>query len=169
MSEGTLGKLVSKAGEVISDLAQKSCVDAVKDGSNSQVQAYTKLTATNLDGFNAFNEAFLHQDLDGIMANMTDDPIFDAPNPQPNGMCIKGAFLVRTVWELTFKAGVTFEVEEAFVTGDRAVTRWVAYRTVDGKKLSLRGSDVFHMKDGKVAAKITYSKADDFLGISLPT
>ena len=167
MSDGPLGKVVSKVAKEVVGYLEKRCVS--EEESNSSVQAYTDQTVKNVAGFNAFNEAFMKQDIDGIMANMTDDPIFDAPNPQPDGTCIKGSTLVRLVWEMTFKAGVTFQVEEAFVTGDRAVTRWVAYRTVEGKRLSLRGADVFYMKDGKVAAKLTYSKADDFLGISLPS
>lgn len=166
MSDGTLGKVVSKVGEAVAGYLEKSCVS--KEDSDSSVQAYTDQTIKNAAGFQAFNEAFLRQDIDGIMAAMTDEPIFDMPNPQPDGTCIKGAIPVRLVWEFLFKAGVTFQLEEAFLTGDRAVTRWIAFRTVDGEKRSLRGADVFYMKDGKVAAKLTYSKADDFLGISIP-
>lgn len=167
MSEGTLDNLVSKAGEVWTRLTQKSCLGA--EESNSQVQAYTEETVANAAGFATFNEAFLRQDVDAVMAAMTDDPIFDAPTLQPDGTCFKGRLLVRAVWEKVFKSGITFEVEESFVTGDRAVVRWMAHAEVDGQQQSLRGVDVFHLKGGKVAAKLTYSKADSFLGMTIPT
>jgi ketosteroid isomerase-like protein len=166
MSEGTLESLVAKAGEVWTAVTHKSCIAAEEN--NSQVQAYTAETLANAEGFAAFNKAFMSGDVDGVMAAMSDDPIFDAPNPQPDGTCFKGTTLVRLVWEMVFKAGITFEVEEMFMTGDRAVVRWNASREVDGKPQTLRGVDIFYLKGGKVAAKLTYSKADSFLGMGNP-
>lgn len=165
MSEGKLGEILEKAGMAWSRLTHKSCVDA--EASQSQLQAFTDETVANAAGFAAFNDAFMRGDVDAVMAAMTDDPIFDAPNPQPDGMCFRGRLMVRAVWEIVFKSGVRFETEESFVIGDRAVVRWVAHLQVNGEDQTLRGADVFHLEGGKVAAKLTYSKADAFPG--LPT
>jgi len=145
---------------------QKSCRDSVAD--KSQVEAYTEATAKNAAGFDAFNTAFFKKDLDGVMAAMTDNPIFDAPNPQPDGTCYQGRLAVKAVWEIIFKSGVQFEVEESFSTGDRAVVRWAASLTENGTTQTLRGVDVFQLENGKVAAKLTYSKAESFLGLPNP-
>jgi ketosteroid isomerase-like protein len=167
MAEGPLEELVDKIGAVWTKLTQKSCLDA--EQSSSQVQAYTQETVANAAGFAAFSEAFLRQDVDAVMAAMSDDPIFDAPSPQPDGTCFKGRLLVRAIWDIVFKSGITFEIEEMFMTGDRAVLRWVASREVDGKKETLRGADIFYLQGGKVTAKLTYSKADSFLGLKNPS
>ncbi|HVR39226.1 MAG TPA: nuclear transport factor 2 family protein [Thermoanaerobaculia bacterium] len=157
---------MSKAGEVWNKLPHGGCVSP--EEAKSSVQSYTDETIANTAGFNAFNEAFLKQDIDAIMANMTDDPVFEAPFFQPNGICFKGVLLVRLAWELTFKVGITFEVQESFSTGDRGVVRWNASAQVDGKKQTLSGCDVFYLKGGKVAAKLTYSKTDNFFGVKIP-
>lgn len=166
MSNETFENLISKAGAAWSRATHRSCIAA--QASSSDVQAYTDETVANAAGFAAFNDAFMRQDVDGIMDAMSDDPIFDAPNPLPDGTCFKGKLFVRAAWMLVFAYGVKFEIEESFVTGDRGVLRWMASREVDGKTISVRGADVFHLKNGKVAAKLTYSKAESFLEISMP-
>lgn len=163
MSDGTLETIVSTIRGTFDVLTHKNCVDA--EAGPSEVQAYTDLTVTNAEGFAAFNDAFMKQDVAAIMATMSSNPIFDAPNPQPGGTCFQGTVLVELVWKMVFAFGVSFTVEDAFMTGDRACVRWAAKRTVDGKEETLRGCDIFHLKDGKVAAKLTYSKADSFLGL----
>jgi len=52
-----------------------------------------------------------------------------------------------------------FETEEIFAAGDRCVLRWL-YRWVDGagKPGHIRGVDVFRVRDGKVAEKLSYVK-----------
>lgn len=54
-----------------------------------------------------------------------------------------------------------FDTEEMFAVGDRCVFRW-NYRWVDedGMPGHLRGIDVFRVRDGKVAEKLVYAKAN---------
>jgi len=47
-----------------------------------------------------------------------------------------------------------FELEELFACGDRCTTRW-RYSWGDGH---IRGVDVFRVRDGKVAEKLSYVK-----------
>jgi len=51
-----------------------------------------------------------------------------------------------------------FEAEEVIVSGNRATVLWVYSKMRKGHPWHLRGVDVFTVRDGKVAAKLTYVK-----------
>ena len=104
----------------------------------------------------AFSAAVDRHDVDAIMAVMTDDCVFENSGPAPDGERAEGQAAVRAVWERLFRASPTgkFEREEVIVTGDRAVTRWKA--TWDGGHV--RGIDLFRVRDGKIAEKLSYMK-----------
>ncbi len=103
-----------------------------------------------------FNETFNRRDIDAVMALMTDDVVFDSTGPAPDGERHEGAAAVRAVWEALFAASPTarFEAEEMVVAGDRATVRW-RYDWGDGH---VRGIDLFRVRDGKVAEKLSYVK-----------
>ena len=109
---------------------------------------------------NKFNEAFNRHDVDAIMAAMTADCVFENTRPAPDGERVEGAAAVRAAWEALFARSpdARFETEEMFATGDRCVVRWI-YRWVrDGKAGRIRGIDVFRVRDGLVAEKLSYVK-----------
>ena len=103
-----------------------------------------------------FNEAFGRHDVDGTMALMTDDVIFDNTSPPPDGERFEGQDAVRAYWQQLFQSSpnARFEAEETVVMGDRAVVRW-CYSWGSGH---VRGIDLFKVRDGKVAEKISYVK-----------
>jgi uncharacterized protein (TIGR03086 family) len=103
-----------------------------------------------------FNDAFNRHDVDGVMALMTDDCVFDATGPAPDGQRFEGQDEVRAEWERLFEASPTarFETEEIIAAGDRAVVRWT-YHFGDGH---VRGMDVLQIRDGRVAEKRSYVK-----------
>ena len=103
-----------------------------------------------------FNEAFNRHDIDAIMALMTDDVVFENTSPGPDGERHEGQAAVRAAWEGFFAASPNahFETEELFAAGDRAVFRW-RYSWGDGH---VRGIDLFQVRDGKVAEKLSYVK-----------
>lgn len=107
-----------------------------------------------------FNAAFAHHDVDGIMAAMTEDCLFD-DTPPPDGEQHCGRAAVRRTWDQFFAGSpnARFETEEMFVAGDRAVVRW-RYLWIDdtGAKGHVRGVDIFRVRDGKVAEKLAYVK-----------
>lgn len=108
-----------------------------------------------------FSAAFGAGDVDAIMALMTDDCVFEATGPAPNGGRYEGQTAVRRVWEELFggTAGAGFDEEESFVSGDRAVLRWrYAWTNGDGSPGHVRGVDVLRLRDGKVAEKLSYVK-----------
>ena len=73
-----------------------------------------------------FSAAFGRGDVDAIMALMTDDCVFEATGPAPDGVLHEGAGKVRAVWEELFgqTPDPAFTEEESFVSGDRGVLRW---------------------------------------------
>jgi ketosteroid isomerase-like protein len=103
-----------------------------------------------------FNEAFGRHDVDAVMALMTEDCIFENTLPVPDGERHVGQRDVRKFWEKFFQESpnASFETEEMVVAGDRAVVRW-RFDWGDGH---IRGIDLFKVRDGKVAEKLSYVK-----------
>jgi ketosteroid isomerase-like protein len=114
------------------------------------------LSASTEATINAFNEAFGRHDVDGVMALMTDDCIFENTLPTPDGERHVGRPAVRKFWEKFFteSPNASFETEEMVVAGDRAAVRW-RFDWGDGH---IRGIDLFKVRDGKVAEKLSYVK-----------
>jgi len=102
-----------------------------------------------------FGEAFDRHDVPAVMALMTDDCVFEDTSPS-HGVRHAGQAAVQAAWEALFAASPSahFDTEEGIVTGDRATYRW-CYRFDGG---SVRGVDVFRVRDGKVAEKLSYVK-----------
>lgn len=103
-----------------------------------------------------FNEAFNAHDVDAVMALMTDDVVFENTSPFPDGARYEGQEAVRAFW-VSFFAGAPaahFDAEETVIAGDRATVRW-RYSWGDGH---IRGIDLFRVRDGRVAEKLSYVK-----------
>ena len=107
-----------------------------------------------------FNEAFNRHDVDAIMALMTEDVVFENTRPAPNGERVEGAVRVRAAWEALFARSpeARFETEEIFTAGDRCVVRWVYHWIRDGKAGHVRGVDIFRVRGGRIAEKLSYVK-----------
>ena len=108
-----------------------------------------------------FNAAFNRRDVDAIMAAMTEDVVFENTGPAPDGERFAGQQAVRAFWERLFGAApeTVFTAEEAFATGDRCVVRWVYHWSGTGTTPGhVRGVDLFRVRDGKVAEKLSYVK-----------
>jgi ketosteroid isomerase-like protein len=104
----------------------------------------------------AFNEAFGRHDVDAVMALMTDDCIFENTLPTPDGQRHVGQKAVRAFWTKFFQDSpqAAFEAEEMVIAGDRATVLW-RFDWGDGH---IRGIDLFKVRDGKVAEKLSYVK-----------
>ena len=104
----------------------------------------------------AFHDAFNRHDVNAIMALMTDDCVFENTSPAPDGERYEGQAAVRGMWERLFTASpdAYFEIEDIFAAGDRGVIRW----RYDWGSGHVRGVDVFRVRDGKVAEKLSYVK-----------
>jgi ketosteroid isomerase-like protein len=119
---------------------------------------YAKQDSTEMDALSvveAFGTAWAQHDLDAALAMVTDDCVFDATGPAPDGTRCVGVDAVRAAWKLLFDdPNSRFEAEETFQAGDRVVQRWTY--NFDGGHV--RGVDLFRIRDGKVAEKLSYVK-----------
>lgn len=119
------------------------------------------LTQLTLSTLRLFNEAVNRHDLDGTMELMTADCIFENTSPAPDGERFEGQAAVRIFWEEFFKSSpqAHFEFEETFASGGRAFVRWLyRWQQADGLTGHVRGVDIFIIRAGKVAEKLSYVK-----------
>lgn len=108
-----------------------------------------------------FENRFNSRDFDGIMADMTDDCVFEHIGAEGHSFGRhQGQKAVRAVWHALEEVfpGYRFEVDDVFAAGDRGACRWtVRWTQPDGTAASLRGADIFRFRDGLIAEKITYT------------
>ena len=125
------------------------------------MQSANMLSLATLEAVARFNKAVNQHDLEATMALMTDDCIFENTYPPPDGKRFEGQDAVRGFWKEFFESSprARFEFEETFASGERAFARWL-YRWTDekGQPGHIRGVDVFRIRDGKVAEKLSYVK-----------
>jgi ketosteroid isomerase-like protein len=119
------------------------------------------VTRATIATIEEFNGAFARHDADAVASLMTDDCVFENTFPAPDGTRYLGPDANRSFWSDFFKGSpqAKFETEEMFACGDRCVVRWT-YRWVDesGQPGHVRGVDVFRVRGGKVAEKLSYVK-----------
>ena len=103
----------------------------------------------------AFSAEWANHDLDAALALVTEDCVFDATGPAPDGTRHVGRDAIRTAWQAIFDdRSSKFDAEETFASGDRVVQLW-RYSWGDGH---VRGVDVFRVRGDKVAEKFSYVK-----------
>ncbi len=103
-----------------------------------------------------FNDAFNRHDVAAMMELTSEDTVFENTYPAPDGTAISGKQAVTKFWEDFFRESpkAHIEIEEIFGFGNRCVMRW-RYTWGDGH---VRGVDVFTLKDGLIAEKLSYVK-----------
>ena len=108
-----------------------------------------------------FNEAFNRHDVAGMMELMSEDCVFENTDPAPDGTVYAGKARVTQFWQDFFRDSpqAHIEVEEIFGLGMRCIMRW-RYEWVDaaGTKGHVRGVDIFQVKNGLIAEKLSYVK-----------
>src|SRR5579862_3869700 len=113
------------------------------------------MATSPIDVVAAFGEAWGAHDLEATLAMITDDCVFEATGPAPDGVRHVGPVAIREAWKAIFDdTNAKFEAEETFPGGDRVVQRW-RYSWQGGH---VRGVAVFKVRDGKVAEKLSYVK-----------
>ena len=107
-----------------------------------------------------FNEAFNSHDVDALTELLTDDTVFENTSPPPDGTRIEGKAAVLDFWRSWFakNADAAFDAEDIIICDNRAVVRWIYRKVRDGQPWHIRGVDVFTVRGGRVAAKLSYVK-----------
>jgi ketosteroid isomerase-like protein len=107
-----------------------------------------------------FTDAFNRDDLDGVMAMMAEDAVYE----EFTGTVSRGKPAIRAAFEPQFRGDfgkMRFETEDLFAdaaTG-RALIRWVCRLETRRGPAAWRGLDILHFEDGLVTQKLTYAKA----------
>lgn len=107
-----------------------------------------------------FHEAVNAWDGPAIADAITDDCRFVSTMP-PDGDAYEGATAVVDFFTRMFETSRArvFEMEDLIVAGDRAVLLWNhRWTDLDGGSGNVRGVDVFRVREGKVAEKLSYVK-----------
>jgi len=108
-----------------------------------------------------FTDAFNREDLDGVMAFMADDAVYD----QFNGARAEGKAAIREAFVPQFRGDygtMRFLTEDLFVdtSSGKAMISWLCTLERDGVTRGWRGLDVLHFAGRLVKEKHTYAKAD---------
>ena len=106
--------------------------------------------------------AFDRHDLDGIMAHFADDAVFEGPRgPHPWGQRFVGHDAVRAAFAERFAGipDIRYQQDEHFVDGDRGASEWTLSGTAtDGRRIEVRGCDLWTLRDGRIVKKDSYWK-----------
>ncbi len=108
-----------------------------------------------LDAFNA-------HDLDAVMRFFVEDCLLEMPRgPDPWARRFEGRDQVREALAGRFAGipDVHYGEDRHWVSGSRGCSEWLLTgTTTGGKRVEVRGCDLFEFRDGKVARKDSYWK-----------
>jgi ketosteroid isomerase-like protein len=109
-----------------------------------------------------FNTVWNGHDLDGILAMMADDVVFEASfGKDPWGARVVGRPAVREFLEDMFRRipDVRWDEIRHFACPKLAVVEWLTTGTPKGgTRYEVQGCDVLALRNGKIAAKRSYRK-----------
>ncbi len=110
----------------------------------------------------AITRAFDEHDLDAILAHFASDAVFEGPRgPEPYGQRWVGIDAIREGFAARFAGipDVRYTNDAHFVDGDRGASEWtLSGTTTDGRRIEVRGCDLWTFRDGKVVKKDSFWK-----------
>ena len=116
----------------------------------------------SVETLKAITDAFNAHDLNAIMEFFADDCSFDMPRGrEPWGQRFTGKTAVRDGLAARFQGlpDVHYGDDRHWVSGDRGVSEWLLSGTTpDGRRVRIRGCDLWEFRDGKVVRKDSYWK-----------
>jgi len=116
--------------------------------------------ATLADLVVRFTEAFNANDLEGVLALMAEDAVYE----EFAGAINHGKAAIRAAFVPQFRGDfgkMRFDAEDLFVDADsgKALIRWVCRLETKRGPAGWRGLDILHVENGLVTQKLTYAKA----------
>ena len=118
-----------------------------------------KETETTIALIRHFDEiAFNAHDVDAMMADMTEDAVCETIGGPYAGRG-EGQAAGRALWEALFAAfpDGRLETDDMFACGNRCSYSWTLRWTKDdGTVGEIHGTDIYTVRDGKIAYKKTY-------------
>lgn len=117
-------------------------------------------TATTLAVITRFEAGFNTRDFDAIVADMTEDAVFEHVAPADQAV---GRFEGRAALRAAFAAmdehfpNYDLRATDIFANGDRAACQWeITWDQPDGTRAHARGADLFRMRGDKILEKLSY-------------
>lgn len=98
-------------------------------------------------------------DVDAILDAMTDDAVYENLGDDVDSGRHEGKVAIRTAFDAVFAAypDCHSETDDIFASGNRCCYCWtMRWTETDGSEGTSHGTDVFTVRDGKVAYKKTY-------------
>ena len=116
--------------------------------------------ATLADLVVRFTDAFNANDLEGVMALMAEDAVYE----EFTGVINRGKAAIRAAFVPQFRGDfgkMRFDAEDLFVdaTSGKALIRWVCRLETKRGPAGWRGLDILHVENGLVTQKLTYANA----------
>jgi len=109
-----------------------------------------------------FNTVWNGHDIEGILAQMTDDVVFEASfGKDPWGTRISGTRNVREFLKDMFERipDVRWDERRRFARPECVVVEWLTTGSpLGGTRYEVEGCDILTLRDGKIAAKRSYRK-----------
>jgi ketosteroid isomerase-like protein len=109
-----------------------------------------------------FNTVWNGHDIEGILAMMTDDVVFEASfGKEPWGARAVGKTAVREFLEAMFQRipDVRWDEIRHFACPEQATVEWLTSGTPrGGTRYEVQGCDILALRGGKIAAKRSYRK-----------
>ncbi len=108
-----------------------------------------------------FNDALNAHNVDKMMQFMTEDCVFENTYPAPDGTRYEGQPAVRAFWDDFMRTSrePRIQIEEIFALGNRCIMRWTySWLDAQGSPGHIRGIDVYKVRRGLIAEKLSYVK-----------
>jgi ketosteroid isomerase-like protein len=108
-----------------------------------------------------FNDALNAHDVDAMMDLMAPNCVFENTTPAPDGTRYEGSAAIRAFWTEFFRQSphARIETEEIVALDSRCVMRWdYHWRDASGQAGHVRGVDLYRLRDGLIAEKLSYVK-----------
>ena len=123
------------------------------------MSAFATETEATLTVVRRFVDSVGRHDVDAILSDMTEDAVYENFGEDVDSGRHEGQAAVRAAFEAVFAAypDCRSDTDELFASGDRCCYCWTMRWTEDDGSAGVsRGTDVFIVRDGKVASKKTY-------------
>jgi ketosteroid isomerase-like protein len=107
-----------------------------------------------------FNDVFQKHDPSALPALVAEDCVVENTTPSPNGARHVGREACVALWTgIATAPGTHFELEDVFVTGERAIIRWRFCRG-EGEANSVRGVNLMRVRQGLIVEGMGYVKGN---------
>ena len=109
----------------------------------------------------AFTEAFNHHDIIAMLNLFSDDCIYEASSPAPDGMVHKGKTAITHYWQeyFTRSSQAHLKIEQTLGFGLRCIVLWCCdWVDPSGSTSHLRGIDIFLVQNNLITEHQSYTK-----------